>query len=120
MAAPLLVALLFAAVVGTLTMALAPAVGASGAAALGFLAALLGDVRPFQGGALLSSWPLVRTPAVFLWNALPLPWRASRWLLDGPARGDGWLLAAWLVAGLWAAAWAIERFPETGGRNESA
>src|SRR6185503_2633930 len=37
---------------------------------------------------------------------------------DGAGPRDGWVLAACLVGGLWAAAFAMERFPETGSRGE--
>ena len=114
------VVLLHGAATVALTMALTPAVGASSAAALGFLAALVGGVRPSQVGVLLSTWPFTQTPAVILWNTLPLSWRAARWLADGPGRGDPWVLTVWLAAGLWAAAWAIERFPDGGGQGERA
>jgi len=84
------------------------------------VASLFGNVKPSAVAELLSAWPLIRTPAVLLWNALPLSWRAARWLGAGSDRGDPWVLLGWLVAALWVSAWVIERFPEDGGTRDSS
>lgn len=110
-------ALLLGAVSSAVTMALAPAVGASSAATLGFVAALFGSTPPSAVAVLLESLPPARTLAVILWNTLPLSWRPARWLAGGPAL-DPWFLAAWLLAAVWLAALAIERFPERDARGE--
>ena len=111
-ASTVLIAATYAAVTAALTMALAPVVGASGAAALGFMSALGGGARPSQVGALLAGWPFLRTPAVLFWNALPLPWRAARWLAGGPGFADPAVFLFWLAIGLATSAWAVERFVE--------
>lgn len=96
---PVAVALVYAACVAVCTMAMAPACGASGAALLGFLAAFVGIAPPSGIGALLAAWPPLQWLVVWLWNALPLPWRAMRWLASGGWE-DALLLVTWTLMGL--------------------
>ncbi|MBI4419762.1 MAG: hypothetical protein HY560_02980 [Gemmatimonadetes bacterium] len=102
-----------AAATAALVMALSPAIGASGAAGLGLVAAFFGGLAPSSIAAALATWPVARGPAVMLWNTLPLPWRALRWLAEGTG-SDPAFLALWVLAGLAASAWTIERFAEHG------
>lgn len=104
----LVVSLLFAAAVGALTAALTPIVGASSAAALGFLPAWFGSVSPDAVARLLRTWPHAVRPVVVLWHILPLPWRALEFLGD-PHPAPLLLLAGWLAVGLVGVAWAVER-----------
>lgn len=103
------VASVYAASVIAGTAALAPAVGASAAAALGFFAAWFGPMPPSDVYALFSAAPLLQRPLVLGWNILPLPWRAARWIENGNA-SDALLLIAWIVLGILAAAWSASRF----------
>jgi hypothetical protein len=96
-------ATLFATAVAGPVMALTPLAGASAAAGLGLLAVLFGAVPPSEISAGLASWPSLRNLAVLGWNALPLPWRASRWLVGGGV-ADPALLGCWTVLGLGGAA----------------
>jgi hypothetical protein len=96
-------ATLFAAALAAPVMALTPLMGASGAAGLGLLVALFGAVPPSEVAAALSSWPVLRNLAVLCWNTLPLPWRASRWLVAGGV-ADPALLGCWTALGLGGAA----------------
>lgn len=91
------------------TAALAPAWGASAAAALGFFGAWLGPVPPSDVYALFAPVPLLQHPLVLGWNVLPLPWRAARWIEDGTA-GDGLLLIGWIALGILAATWSTSRY----------
>lgn len=99
---------LYAAAVAAPVMALAPLVGASGAAACGFLAVVMGSVPPSAVAASLAGWPAVAAPVVTLWNVLPLEWRAARWLRAGGVH-DPVVLAVWMVAGVLLAAWCVAR-----------
>lgn len=103
------VATVYAAGVTAVTAALAPAWGASAAAALGFFGAWLGPVPPSDVYALFAPVPLLQHPLVLGWNVLPLPWRAARWIENGTA-GDGLLLIGWIALGILAAAWSTSRF----------
>lgn len=98
-------ALLHAAALGALTLALAPAFGASAAGMLGLVGALLGGLRPSEVLELFVGWPYAQRVAVTAWNLLPLSWRAARWLRDGTLQ-DPAVLGAWVVAGVALAAWA--------------
>ncbi len=88
------------------TMAIAPSIGASAAATLSFFAVWLGGVSPSAVLGLLAPWPVVQRAAVWLWNVLPLPWRALRWLAGGPL-ADPLLLIAWAAIGVGLAAWQL-------------
>lgn len=100
------VAWVYSAAIGAVTLALSPAVGASGAASLGLAGVWLGGLPPSGIHQLLSGWDYVRRPVVWLWNVLPLDWRAIRW---GSAGGleDPLVFAAWVVAGVLVSSWAI-------------
>jgi hypothetical protein len=80
-------------------MALTPVVGASSAAALGLVAAMLGGVLPSEVATLLEGWPMLRGPAVLSWNVLPLSWRAERWLSTGDVT-DPLVLLGWAAFGI--------------------
>src|SRR5574341_1299701 len=88
------------------TMALAPNLGASPAATLACFAVWLGGVPPSAVSGVLGPWPLVQRCAIWLWNLLPLPWRALRWLAGGPATAP-LLLMAWAAIGITLAGWQI-------------
>jgi len=95
------------AVASTVTAA-TPVAGSSAAAALGLLLAWLGGLRPSAIYLALEPVPLVQRPLVFLWNVLPLNWRAVRWIEDGVS-ADALLLGGWLVAGVCVAGWAMPK-----------
>ncbi len=120
LAGTVIVALVYAAASVVAAMALTPAVGTSLAAALGFVSALAGLARPSQVAVLLGAWPVPRAVAGLLWNGLPLPWRAGRWLTQGASAGDPWVLLGWIVAGLLASAWVVERVAERSASAEPA
>ncbi len=103
-------ALLQAAALGAVTLALAPALGASAAGMLGLIGALLGGLRPSEMHELFAAWPYAQRLVVIAWNVLPLSWRAARWLGYGPVH-DLVVLGAWVVAGVCLAAWAGARAP---------
>jgi len=96
---PTAVALAFAASVASCTMAVAPWWGASAAASVGFLGVWFGGVPPTAVAALFAGWVPLQRVAIWLWNVLPLPWRAARWLASG-GWGDPLLLGAWTLFGL--------------------
>jgi hypothetical protein len=96
----------YAASWAALVMALTPAMGASGAAATGFLLAWFGAVPPSGVAAAVERWPLVQGPLVLMWNTLPLGWRASQWLEHGNV-SDLALLVVWFPLSLAMAAWTM-------------
>ncbi len=98
----------YAVALGALTLALAPLTGATAAGTLGLLAAWLGAIPPSGIQALLAEWPYVQRPAMILWNALPLDWRATRWFRVGGLE-DPAIFAIWIVVGIVVAAWAAAR-----------
>lgn len=104
----LAVSLCFAAAVGAVTAALTPLIGASSAAALGFVPVWFGSVAPDTVARLLVMWPHAVRPVVIVWNVLPLPWRALEFLRD-PHPAPLLLLAIWLAVGLVGVAWSVER-----------
>lgn len=104
--------------VGTLALMLGPFVGGSGAASVTLLLVWLGGIPPSGMRALLEAWPHVQQPIVWLWNVLPLAWRASR-LHGGGEISDALLLAGWVVVALVVAAWAAARLPPDLGRGAS-
>lgn len=89
--------------------ALTPLVGASAGAALGFMAAWLGAIPPSAIHGLLDSARFIQRPLVALWNVLPLPWRAVRWLSQGQA-GDAALLIVWGALAAVLVAWSTNRY----------
>jgi hypothetical protein len=89
----------YCAAVAASAMALTPLTGASGSAALGVIAALFGGIPPTEVAALLENWPLLRGASVMVWNVLPLPWRAERWLTEGGLT-DPLLLLFWVAFGV--------------------
>lgn len=103
------VAGVYAASVIALSAALAPAVGASAAAAFGLVCAWLGPMPPSDIYKLFEPVPLLQHPLVLAWNVLPLPWRAARWIEGGNA-ADALLLIGWVILGILAAAWMVSRF----------
>ena len=103
------VAGVYVASVIALSAALAPAVGASAAAAFGLAGAWLGPMPPSDIYTLFEPVPLLQHPLVLAWNVLPLPWRAARWIACGNA-SDALLLIGWVILGIFAAAWTAPRF----------
>lgn len=97
---------LYAATLAALVLAVTPALGASAAAAIGFVAAWFGMLPPSAVSNAIDRWPFVQRALVLAWNSLPLGWRAMRWLERG-THSDGVVLFGWLLVGIAAAAWAI-------------
>jgi hypothetical protein len=108
MARLMAVAGVYATTMAACTMAASAFMGASAAATLGFLAAFLGVAPPSEMAALLAAWPPAQHAVVWLWNLLPLPWRAQRWLAGG-AWSDPLMLALWAAIGLSVAGWSLSR-----------
>jgi len=100
---------LYGTALAAVTAALTPLIGSSAAASVGLTSAWLGVVPPTALAALLGTWPPVARPLVWLWNVLPLPWRAIRWLNQGTAQ-DPAMLAAWTVLGVLVVGWSVQRF----------
>jgi len=100
---PVAVALAYSACVAACTMAVAPWWGASAAASVGFLGVWFGVAPPSAMAALFAGWLPFQRVVIWLWNVLPLPWRATRWFASG-GWGDPLLLAAWTLIGLGVAA----------------
>jgi hypothetical protein len=96
----------YAAAVAALVMALAPLLGATGAATLGIAVVWLGAAPPASVAALLGGWPAVAGLVGWAWRLLPLAWRARGWL-DGPGAGHASLLALWVLVGLALAGWRL-------------
>lgn len=101
-------AVLLAASIAAVTLSITPLVGSSASAALGFSASWFGGIPPSVLHAGLVDWPIVQRPAVILWNVLPLPWRAARWMEAGGVE-DPIVMLAWSLFGIVAAWWAILR-----------
>lgn len=97
---------LYAATLAAQVMALTPALGASAAAAIGFMAAWFGMLPPSAVSHVVERWPIVQRALVLSWNSLPLGWRAMRWLETATYR-DGVVLFGWMLLGIAAAAWSI-------------
>ncbi|MGD2136508.1 MAG: hypothetical protein PVF27_10120 [Gemmatimonadales bacterium] len=94
---------------GSVTMALAPLLGATAAGTVGLVLAWFGGVPPSGMAAVFGGWPWLARPVTLAWNALPLGWRAARWLQRGGA-GDPLLLGCWIALGVALAAWAAGRW----------
>ena len=97
---------LYSATLAALVLALTPALGASAAAAIGFVTAWFGMLPPSAVSNAFERWPIVQRALVLAWNSLPLGWRAMRWL-EGGTHSDGVVLFGWLLVGIATAAWAI-------------
>jgi len=108
MARLMAVVTVYAATMAACTMAASAFMGASAAATLGFLAAFFGVAPPSEMAALLAAWPPAQHTVVWLWNLLPLPWRAQRWLAGG-AWSDPLMLGLWAAIGLAVAGWSLSR-----------
>ncbi len=98
------VASLYAAALGSLVLALTPALGASAGAAMGFMAAWFGMLPPSAVSDALERWPILQRVLVWVWNSLPLGWRATHWF-DWGANRDLVLLLGWVFGGIAGAAW---------------
>jgi len=66
----------YTAAVAAVVMALAPLLGATGAASLGVLTVWLGGAFPSTVAALLAAWPGLGRAVGWAWWLLPPPWRA--------------------------------------------
>lgn len=97
-----LVAAIYAAAVASGVLALAPATGASAAAAAGFVAVWAGGIPPSGVHAMFVKWPFLQHALVPIWHLLPLQWRAGC-LLDTRNWIDVLLLIGWIVIGIAAA-----------------
>lgn len=96
----------YAATSSSLVLALTPVIGASAAAAIGFLLAWFGTVPPSAVALAVERWSLIRGPLVLTWNTLPFGWRAIRWFEAGNALDCG-LFVCWLLAGITVSAWSL-------------
>jgi len=101
-----LVTVVYAAALASLILAVTPILGSSFAAALGFLTAWFGTAPPSAVHIALQKWPAIQGAGVLVWNALPLNWRAVRWLREA-REVDVLLLLAWSCVGIAGAAWTI-------------
>ncbi len=120
MARLMAVASVYATTMAACTMAASAFMGASAAATLGFLAAFFGVAPPSEMAAVLAGWPPVQHVVVWLWNLLPLPWRAQRWWAGG-AWSDPLMLALWAGIGVAVAGWSLSRpYGARGTASESA
>jgi hypothetical protein len=115
----LLVSCVYTGAVASTVAAATPVAGSSAAAALGLLLAWLGGLRPADIYFALEPVPFVQRPIVFLWNVLPLNWRAVRWMEDG-VLADGLLLGGWLLAGVCVAGWAMPKMYRLQGHAAGA
>lgn len=115
----LLVSCVYTGAVASTVAAATPVAGSSAAAALGLLLAWLGGLRPVDIYFALEPVPFVQRPIVFLWNVLPLNWRAVRWMEDG-VLADGLLLGGWLLAGVCVAGWAMPKMYRLQGHAAGA
>jgi hypothetical protein len=102
----LLASCLYTGAVASTVMAATPVTGSSAAATIGLLMAWFGGLRPSAVYLTLEAVPFIQRPLVFLWNVMPLNWRAVRWIEHGIS-ADGLVLGSWLLAGLCAAGWVM-------------
>ncbi len=98
----------YAMAIAAVTLAASPFLGASVSGALGLLAVWFGGIPPSAMYEIFGDWTYVQRPIVLLWNALPLGWRADRWLHQAEI-GDALLLGAWIVLGIVLGAWGAMR-----------
>lgn len=98
-------ATVYVATLVSVTQALAPIVGASVAAGLGFLGVGLGALTPSTVGRILDAWPMVQRPIVLILHFYPAQWRVDR-ILSGIAWPDLFIMTSWLTVGIIGAAWA--------------
>lgn len=110
------VAVAYAGCVGACTMAAAPWCGASAAASVSFLGVWFGVAPPSAMASVFAGWLPLQRLAVWLWNVLPLPWRAYRWLGQG-GLADPMVLATWALMGLGVASLHLAG-PRRPGRSE--
>ncbi len=106
----ILVGWTYAAAVAALALMLGPIIGASGAASAALVLVWLGGIPPSGMQGVFEAWPPVQRPVVWLWNLLPLGWRAHRLHVEGEMI-DAILLGGWVVIGVAVAAWAAARAP---------
>ncbi len=99
----------YAGAIAAAVMALAPLLGATGAACLGVFAVWLGAASPPTVAVLLAGWPMPAHLAGWAWRLLPLPWRALRWL-DGPRVDDPLVLTCWALLGVILTGWRLAGF----------
>ena len=97
-------AAVFSVALGAGVMTLAPAMGGSAAAVVGFVAACVGVVPPADLHAIFERWPLVQRSLALLWQLFPLQWRAGR-LLDSFHWIDAAFFGGWIVIGVVLAGW---------------
>ncbi len=115
-ARPVAVAGAYAMCLAACIMGVTPWWGSSSSATLGFLGVLLGAAPPSGIAMMFTGWPPFQRILIWLWNVLPLPWRAARWLANG-GWADPLLLLAWTAIGLGLAAVQLQgprRPPRTG------
>lgn len=98
----------YATAIAAVTLAASPFLGASVSGALGLLAVWFGGIPPSAMAELFGHWSYVQRPIVLLWNALPLGWRASRWLHRAELV-DALVLGTWIVLGIVLGAWGAVR-----------
>ncbi len=101
-----LIVLLYLSAVASLVLAVTPLAGATAAAGASLVSVWVGVLPPEVIGRALSGWPLVARVSTWLWHALPLAWRASRWVEHGGVV-DLLVLMGWTLAGLLVAATAV-------------
>jgi hypothetical protein len=100
------ISVLYVGALGAGTAALTPMIGASASAVCGFIAAWLGGMPPSVVATALAEWSVAQRLAVWLWNGLPLVWRAERWLDTGGVVDVAHLLG-WIALGIAVTGWAI-------------
>ncbi|MFQ5702696.1 MAG: hypothetical protein ACE5HT_01585 [Gemmatimonadales bacterium] len=98
------IAMTYAAAVAGAVVAITPLVGSSAAAAVGLVGAWFGGIGPSSVSMMLGRWPLVRGPAVLIWNVSPLKWRAARWAVEANF-SDVSVLICWIALGILLSAW---------------
>jgi hypothetical protein len=101
-----------------LGMVLGTVVGESTAGAVGFIAVWMGVLPPSAVHDLLTGVPYLQRPMVFVWNAMPLTWRARR-VLRGNV-GDVLMLTGCMALCILFTAAAAERavgWTNAGRRN---
>ena len=99
-----LTAAVFSVAVASSVMALAPAMGGSAAAVVGFVAVWVGVVPPAGVHAVFERWPLLQRALALIWHLFPLQWRAGR-LLDRLYWADALVFIGWMVIGVAFVGW---------------
>lgn len=108
------VASVYAAAVASGVMLMAPAIGASAAAMVGFVAVWVGSISPQSIHESLNSWPLLQGAISVLWKSLPFEWRAVR-LLETCSWMDALFLVGWTAVGVALAGWLTVPVRPSGG-----